>query len=235
MKKNKFLRLASVMLMLCLITTCAISGTFAKYTTNGTATDSARVAKWGVSVTGNFVTADTFAQEYDSDETGVGAYTELTVDASENVFAPGTSGTLADIEITGNPEVAVRITYSADLTFSNWQVSASDYCPIAITVGTVTYRMGDPANDNATLKNYSTLSAFEAAVEAAIAATSADVIAIGSDLDENQDLQVTWSWAFDNTTNPYIDNAKDTALANIAEPNEPTLSISVTATVTQID
>ena len=29
MKKNKILRLASVMLMLCLITTCAISGTFA--------------------------------------------------------------------------------------------------------------------------------------------------------------------------------------------------------------
>ena len=50
MKKNKFMRLASVMLMLCLITTCAISGTFAKYTTSGTATDTARVAKWGVGV-----------------------------------------------------------------------------------------------------------------------------------------------------------------------------------------
>ena len=50
MKKNKFMRLASVMLMLCLITTCAISGTFAKYTTSATATDTARVAKWGVKV-----------------------------------------------------------------------------------------------------------------------------------------------------------------------------------------
>ena len=50
MRKNKFLRLASVMLMLCLITTCAISGTFAKYTTSDEALDSARVAKWGVAV-----------------------------------------------------------------------------------------------------------------------------------------------------------------------------------------
>ncbi len=55
MKKNKMLRMASALLVLTLLTTCIIGGTFAKYTTSGTATDTARVAKWGVKVecTGN--------------------------------------------------------------------------------------------------------------------------------------------------------------------------------------
>ena len=46
MLKNKYLKLAAILLILCMVTTCGISGTLAKYTTGGTATDSARVAKW---------------------------------------------------------------------------------------------------------------------------------------------------------------------------------------------
>ena len=49
--KNKFFKVASLMIMLCLISTCAIGTTFAKYVTGDTATDSARVAKWGVRLT----------------------------------------------------------------------------------------------------------------------------------------------------------------------------------------
>ena len=44
MKKNKFLRLASFMLIACLATCCAVGGTFAKYVTSDNASDSARVA-----------------------------------------------------------------------------------------------------------------------------------------------------------------------------------------------
>ena len=50
MRKNKMMRLASSLLVAVLITTSAISGTFAKYTTQDSASDSARVAKWGVTV-----------------------------------------------------------------------------------------------------------------------------------------------------------------------------------------
>ena len=51
MKRNKMMRIASVLLVAVLLSTCVISGTFAKYTTSNSATDSARVAKWGVIIT----------------------------------------------------------------------------------------------------------------------------------------------------------------------------------------
>ena len=50
MKKIKTMRIASILLIAVLMTTCAISGTFAKYVTSAEGGDSARVAKWGVQV-----------------------------------------------------------------------------------------------------------------------------------------------------------------------------------------
>ena len=47
MRKNKMMRLASALLVAVLLSTCAISGTFAKYVTSSTGTDKARVAYWG--------------------------------------------------------------------------------------------------------------------------------------------------------------------------------------------
>ena len=51
MKKNKALRAASALLVLTLLTTSIIGGTFAKYTSRGSVNDTARVAKWGVDIT----------------------------------------------------------------------------------------------------------------------------------------------------------------------------------------
>ena len=48
MKKNVMMRVASALLVAVLMTTCAISGTFAKYTSSKTDSDSARVAVWGL-------------------------------------------------------------------------------------------------------------------------------------------------------------------------------------------
>ncbi len=56
MKKNKMMRLASVLLIAVMISTSAISGTYAKYVTSGYAEDNARVAKFGVAVAGMIVT-----------------------------------------------------------------------------------------------------------------------------------------------------------------------------------
>ena len=63
MKKNKMMRLASFLLIAVLVSTSAISGTYAKYTTSGFAEDQARVAKWGVTVAAD-VTTDTFGTDY---------------------------------------------------------------------------------------------------------------------------------------------------------------------------
>ena len=53
MKKNKMMRLASAVLVCTLLTTSVISGTFAKYTSTSSASDNARVAKWGVTLAAN--------------------------------------------------------------------------------------------------------------------------------------------------------------------------------------
>ena len=48
MKKNWTMRVALLIVALALITSCFVSGTYAKYVTSTTASDSARVAKFGV-------------------------------------------------------------------------------------------------------------------------------------------------------------------------------------------
>ena len=105
MKKNKMMRLASSLLVAVLLTTSVISGTFAKYVTSGEASDSARVAKWGVvvTVTGN----DAFAKEYAGTD---GTTVECT---DSKVVAPGTSGSFGGFAIAGTPEVDVMINLTA--------------------------------------------------------------------------------------------------------------------------
>ena len=201
MKKNIAMRIAAFLFILTMISTCAFATTFAKYTTSGSASDEARVAKWGVEVTAANAEA-LFASEYDG-----------TVKSSDNadVVAPGTSGSLADFTVSGAPEVAVNVTYSAVLTLTGWTVDGNDYCPIVITV-------------NGTECKGATMEALKTAVETAVAAKSASFNAGASIADE---LEVSWSWAYEG------DNVKDTALGNLA--TAPTIKLDVTCTVVQKD
>lgn len=111
--KNKFFKIASLMIMLCLISTCAIGTTFAKYVTSDTATDSARVAKWGVRLT--MQGDDLFDNQYATDSNAYAG--SLSVDASSDVVAPGTSGSTT-FTITGSPEVAVNV----QIAFSGYDI-----------------------------------------------------------------------------------------------------------------
>lgn len=119
MKKNKMLRLASGLLVLTLLTTCIISGTFAKYVTSASGSDAARVAKWGVEVT---TSGSLFEKHYnyaESTDTTITTTTEsysveTTTDEgkgnNDKLVAPGTENeTGLTFSITGKPEVAVRI------------------------------------------------------------------------------------------------------------------------------
>lgn len=114
MKKNKMMRIASILMVATLITTCAISGTFAKYVTKAEGEDKARVAKWGVLVS---VEGNAFATKYAaSDEAYLEDGGEFSVVASneDQVVAPGTSAEEAELALVatvkGAPEVAARYT-----------------------------------------------------------------------------------------------------------------------------
>jgi len=123
MKKNKMMRIASILMVATLITTCAISGTFAKYVTKAEAQDNARVAKWGIIISTEYTKAfDTQYKTHEKSTETFKAYEgEYSVISSneDKLVAPGTSsedlGGLS-AKLTGTPEVATR--YS--LIISNW-------------------------------------------------------------------------------------------------------------------
>ena len=131
MKKNRTMRIAAVMLVFALLTTCIISGSFAKYITTGTAaSEAARVAKWGVKVD---AAADSVKIADDEYGTTVAAFQET----AGGIMAPGTSKeSAAVITISGKPEVAVKILVEADVTVDGWlDKTGAFYFPLTVTVG----------------------------------------------------------------------------------------------------
>ena len=241
MRKNKMMRTASGLLVATLLTTSVISGTFAKYTTAASGKDSARVAKFGVTIT---TTGDMFKDEYATDDTDVakaGIITKSVITsgaAGDAVVAPGTSGTLAKAAITGTPEVAVRVAYEPTLTLDGWKDGKNkEYCPIVFKVNGVTYGlngMKDAAGTVVTNPSDS-IADLQTAVEGAIKAYSKDY-APKTDLSEKtgEYIDVSWEWAFDKN-----DDAKDTHLGDCAADTDTTndskVELSVKTTVTQID
>ena len=216
MKKNYVMRIAAVLLVLVLLSTCVVSGTFAKYVTAGNASDSATIAKWGVTVEANTSTVATVT------EIGGAAEAQVKSATPEVILAPGTEvAKLADFSISGTPEVAVNVSYVADLQLAGWTLSdATYYCPLVVTVN----------GTEIAGKDYTSMALFEAAVEAAIAGLSADYV-VSSDLSTAVAPQVSIAWAFNGGN-----DSADTYLGNQAFiGNAPTVKLTITATVTQID
>lgn len=85
MKKNRMMRLASILLVCVLLSTSVISGTFAKYTTTVTSDDKARVAYWGFQSSNSMNITGLFADAYGTTVDSVGAN-------GDDVLAPGTYG-----------------------------------------------------------------------------------------------------------------------------------------------
>ena len=106
MKKNVMMRVASALLVAVLMTTCAISGTFAKYTTTATSNDSARVAYWGFQASNSMDLTNLFLSTYEEGD--------VKSADGKDVIAPGATG-LATFqfkydETNGTPEVAYTFT-----------------------------------------------------------------------------------------------------------------------------
>ena len=77
------MRVASALLVAVLLSTCAISGTFAKYVTEGSGSDTARVAKFGVTVTATEICSKKRTLKYDDSFT----LAENTVVSTDKVVA----------------------------------------------------------------------------------------------------------------------------------------------------
>ena len=249
MKKNRMMRLASVLLVCVLLTTSVISGTFAKYVTSADGEDSARVAKWGVTV--GVTGSKLFENQYENTPNGVSVNS---LD-EKDVVAPGTSSdesTAMTFEVKGQPEVKVNIDFKLE-NVEDVFLSAGTYTDY--TKVTSYDEDGDPVYGEFTLASkYEpvkftlkrngaaitectnvTLAAIETYLEGA---SSTKTVAPETDLaGAFGDYTLTWVWDFNGN------DAADTLLGNLAagtatvDANNYNLNVGykLTITATQVD
>lgn len=255
MKKNRMMRLASVLLIMTLLSTSVISGTFAKYVTEASSYDQARVAKWGVTVTAQGDAM--FKNQYSNTENGV---TVKSVDNAK-VVAPGTSSTeggSATFSINGTPEVTTKVDVNIDDGFKDIYLKAGTYTDFTKVVDyngttplyatftlsndyypvkwTLKYKdASENVTDWQTLKtgSLSDIKTFITDYVSGNKATYAPNTNLGAE------YQLTWEWKFEQ------DNQADTWLGNMAaglaydsvsaEDYSTTIAYNLTITATQID
>jgi hypothetical protein len=146
MKKNKMMRFASVLLVAVLLSTCAISGTFAKYTSTVSGTATATVANWDVKVAGQ---TDTFIFNlFDTLKDSDGSSNESDVDTGVN--APGTSGesTIAD---NNNSQVNAKCTVGAVVVKADGAALDAEKNPIEFVITNGSANIGMGVTDNITV------------------------------------------------------------------------------------
>ena len=109
MNRSWVSKFAGLVLVLTLITTSLVAGTYAKYVTTATGTDTVTVAKWSAVIDGKAATTTTAAIEFDIfstiDDSGVNGH----------LLAPGTSGYFTlDYNMTGT-QVAHNLLITMDV------------------------------------------------------------------------------------------------------------------------
>ena len=254
MKKNAMLKIAAILMVAVLLTTCAISSTFAKYVTApGASTNTARVAKWGVQLTAT--AANAFAKEYSNGDAGVTVSSQTDM----NVMAPGTKEASAvSITIAGEPEVDanvdVKTTTFVELS-DNWSItetvggSPMDYCPIKfkVTVGATALDFYVTGPDHSTADvdddTIDTVDELEDAINSYIVANFEDAKyeaegTSGTRTPIAMSLTIGWEWAFADGIGTYQTDARDTLLGNtvnVASDSGPTITFNAEVAVTQID
>lgn len=230
MEKNRMMRLASALLILTLLTTCMISGTFAKYTTQATGGDTARVAKWGVTVN---VTSDLFADAYKDTSVEYNG-TTATVKASaknQNIVAPGTTGIGLGVASTGTPEVSYEMKIKLNdttakmpsLKYTPTGGTEASYEPVKFNVynGDTKLNVTDPL----TLDELKDLFNGTNVIYKYDVADGKYYVYVDKDGDGTIDstpsdtcpnIQIKWEWAYEDAANKELYDELDTILGNTA-------------------
>lgn len=127
MKKRTLGRMAVLAFALCLVTTCLLGGTLAKYTTTVTGTGTATVAKWAIALKADegattASTAQTANFNFTLGDTRTGG--EGTLVATDRI-APGSTGSVAvEIDATGTE---VPFTWSIKATYGDLPATIKFY------------------------------------------------------------------------------------------------------------
>lgn len=226
-KQNKKKRGIGALLALTSITACLVAGTFAKYTTSGTATGAARVAKFGVEIEVKDNTA--FSASYDPKSEGAaeaGIYAKVTSSDGTEVVAPGTGEKDAiTFSIKGRPETEVSIGAALDeeetqdiflakghykdytnapYDKNNFEITEEKgYHPIVFTL---------KENGNTAPVVTGSLEDINGYLHTSVAAESC-----GPNVEINKSYSLSWKWASEQSgDNAAAIDSADTLLGNIA-------------------
>lgn len=221
MKKNKMMRTASGLLVATLLSTSIIAGTFAKYTSSASGSDSARVAKWEVtyqntatgsqevSLTGSPTNLSVTLFDYTDGNVAVkGAQNDT------KVIAPGTEGSFS-FKVTSKSEVAAKT--SVTLTETNDSKIPIEY-GLKPTDGDVTTWV--KADDNGKI-NLTMDKTFPAS------AASSNV---------TETYTVCWRWAFtgDESIN-YTSNQTNSTDTTLGIKGTDTVTVNLAITAEQVN
>ena len=157
-RSSMMVRLVAALAVTMMFTMCLVGGTFAKYTSSGTGTDTATVAKWSFKVgEKDIATNDTFTFDLFKtikDSNGNDNETDISPDDG-TIIAPGTQGSFNlvltnasqvtaqyaidyTVTNTGNIPVQFSVNGGTDWTNDLADVAASDSTKLAANSGTTT-------------------------------------------------------------------------------------------------
>ena len=238
-RKNSTLRIAGGLLALVMVTSCFVGGTFAKYTTAADATESARVAKFGVEVG---ISGGAFETSYNKDSATSIAETVVSSNG-DKLAAPGTQDENAvTFTIKGAPETAVRVQVGMDdmqdivlkkgayrdytkAPYDGTFQVPTDYHPIAFYLkkGDDVVVAGSLADINGYLRSEYVSGDYQANTNLGAALCSKDgyVTSAGSSSSNSTDTTgvytLYWHWVYEHN-NAYFTSgdAADTLLGNLA-------------------
>ena len=211
MKKTKFLILIGFLELLTVIVIIKVKGTYAKYTTVGNGSATAKVACWNINTINNI--KDLFASSYLN-----------VIDGTEEqgVIAPGTSGTYF-FTIKGDVETSYTLSIVASGT-DDVNGAISEYNPIKYSF--TKPNTGDDKDKRPTITiDGMTFEELKKAI---------------NDIDDGSQIHkagvlsgdiytVGWKWETDG------DNEKDTLLGNLVSTENKTINLSVDIIATQVD
>lgn len=122
MKKKKTIsRLLAAALSVAMMTSSLVSGTMAKFTSSASASDSARVAYWGIELAGEAL--DLFSNQYETDGTSAAGIAYSVESATgDDVIAPGTTKT-ASFEFISAGDKAPEVAYTLSVDVSESSIA----------------------------------------------------------------------------------------------------------------
>ena len=242
--KNWIVRAAGLLFALVLISSCFVGSTFAKYVTAASGSDTARVAKFGVTVSASNNTM--FKTAYTTDDATAEASITNSVESADTdkLVAPGTKedGT-ATFSVTGTPEVAVKVAVSLDPdSLKEVFLKAGTYADYTTAANDDTFEL---AEDYYPVKFTLTKNGTAVVTDGTLSDVNVKLAEVSKDYAPNTNLSealgeytLSWAWAFDGN------DRADTLLGNLAAgtatgvdtANYSTkIAFNLKVTVTQID